>query len=79
MKIYSVFDEEFANYGQVLKGYDTAGLIAAMNKIPLPADGVDLSRLLTNLKKRLYTRNLRIKHTAECLLNWECAGGIILN
>ena len=40
MKIFSVFDPEFAPYGKVLDGYDTAELAAAMNTIPLPAEGV---------------------------------------
>ena len=40
MKIYSVFDPEFAPYGKVLGGYDTAELIEAMKAIPLPEEGV---------------------------------------
>ena len=40
MKIYSVFDPEFAPYGKVLDGYDTAGLIEAMKAIPMPEAGV---------------------------------------
>ncbi len=51
MKIYSVFDEEFSNYGQVLEGYDTQGLIAAMNAIPLPAEGVDYKPAIPELEK----------------------------
>ncbi len=51
MKIYSVFDEEFSNYGQVLEGYDTQGLIAAMNAIPLPAEGVDYKPAISELEK----------------------------
>ncbi len=39
MKIYSVFDPEFAPYGKVLGGYDTAELIEAMKAIPLPENG----------------------------------------
>ena len=39
MKIFSVFDPEFAPYGKVLEGYDTAELTAAMNAIPLPENG----------------------------------------
>ncbi len=61
MKIYSVFDEEFANYGQVLKGYDTAGLIAAMNKIPLPADGVDYKPAIDELEKEAIYTELKDK------------------
>lgn len=40
MKVYSVFDSEFAPYGKVLDAYDTAELISAMNKIELPPEGV---------------------------------------
>ncbi len=39
MKIFSVYDPEFKAYGQVLEGYDTAGLLEAMNAIPLPEEG----------------------------------------
>ncbi|MCR5649920.1 MAG: DUF4867 family protein [Lachnospiraceae bacterium] len=61
MKIYSVFDEEFANYGQVLKGYDTAGLIAAMNAIPLPAEGVDYKPGIPELEKEPIFAELKDK------------------
>ena len=40
MKIYSVNDPEFAAYGKVLTGYDTKELLAAMEKIDHPAEGV---------------------------------------
>ena len=33
MHIYSVTDPEFRSYGKVLEGYDTAELLAAMEKI----------------------------------------------
>ena len=39
MKIYSVYDPEFKPYGKVLTGYDTSGLLNAMNTIPLPESG----------------------------------------
>ena len=39
MKIYSVYDEEFIPYGQVLEGYDTGGLLEEMKKFPLPEEG----------------------------------------
>ena len=35
MKLYSVYDEAFRNYGSVLEKYDTAPLLAAMEKFPL--------------------------------------------
>jgi hypothetical protein len=40
MKFYSVYDPEFKAYGQVLEGYDTKELCAAMMKIDLP-EGVN--------------------------------------
>ena len=61
MKIYSVFDEEFSNYGQVLEGYDTAGLIAAMNAIPLPADGVSYEPGIDSLEKEPIFNELKDK------------------
>ena len=39
MKIYSVNDPEFREYGKVLEGYDTKELIDAMNNIALPDAG----------------------------------------
>ena len=39
MHIYSVTDPEFKPYGKILEGYDTAELLAAMEKIPLPEEG----------------------------------------
>ena len=40
MKIYSVNDPEFAEFGKVLDGYDTAELIEAMNNVAMPDGGV---------------------------------------
>ncbi len=41
MKILSVLDPSFQNYGQVLTGYDTAELLATLDKVsPLP-EGVE--------------------------------------
>lgn len=39
MKIESVFDKEFAHYGQVHEGYKLDGLLAVMETIPLPEEG----------------------------------------
>lgn len=39
MKIYSVTDKEFAPYGRVVTGYDTAALAAALAATPLPEAG----------------------------------------
>ena len=40
MKIESVYDASFNPYGQVLSGYDAKALMASMDAIPLPAEGV---------------------------------------
>lgn len=39
MKVYSVYDKEFAPYGKVLEGYDLTELLEEMKKIPMPAEG----------------------------------------
>lgn len=39
MEIKSVFDKEFARYGQVHEGYELGGLLSAMETIPLPEEG----------------------------------------
>lgn len=51
MKIYSVTDPEFAEYGKVLEGYDTAELTKAMNDIALPAEGVAYEPWIDSLEK----------------------------
>ena len=51
MKIYSVNDPEFSEYGKVLDGYDTAELISAMDSITLPADGVAYEPWIDSLEK----------------------------
>ncbi|MBQ9251620.1 MAG: DUF4867 family protein [Clostridia bacterium] len=63
MKIYSVSDPEFAPYGKVLPGYDTAELLAAMEAIPLPEAGtayepgiasLEACRIFSCLQDRAY-------------------------
>lgn len=49
MKFYSVYDPEFAPYGKVLEGYDTAELIAAMSKIE-KAEGVSYEPAIDSLE-----------------------------
>lgn len=39
MEIKSVFDGEFARYGQIHEGYELDSLLAAMKAIPLPESG----------------------------------------
>ena len=51
MKIYSVTDPEFSEYGKVLEGYDTAELIKAMDSIALPDEGVAYEPWIDSLEK----------------------------
>lgn len=41
MKIYSVYDAEFSNYGQILTGYDTEELLKLFDEITAAGEGVD--------------------------------------
>lgn len=41
MKIHSVYDKEFASYGHVVTGLDTAALLDALKKTPQPDTGVE--------------------------------------
>ena len=50
MHIYSVYDKEFAPYGKIIEGVDTAELLAAMSKIALPADGVAYEPAIDSLE-----------------------------
>ena len=49
MKIYSVYDPEFAPYGKVLEGYDTAELVDAMLKFPF-GEGVSYEPAIDSLE-----------------------------
>lgn len=51
MKIYSVYDPEFAEFGKVLKGYDTKELMSAMDAIALPDEGVSYEPWIDSLEK----------------------------
>ena len=50
MKIYSIYDKEFAPYGKVIEGVDTAELVEAMKAIPLPSDGVSYEPAIDSLE-----------------------------
>lgn len=39
LPVYSVFDKEFSLYGRVLTGFDTAEIMAAGERIPMPESG----------------------------------------
>ena len=50
MEFISVYDPAFKPYGKVLEGYDTAELIDAMNRIPLPENGTDYAPGIDSLE-----------------------------
>ena len=50
MKIYSVYYSEFAPYGRVMEGYDTAALCKAMRRFPLPESGTAYEPSLLELE-----------------------------
>ncbi len=50
MKIYSVFDEEFKSYGQVIEGYDATLLVNAMNAIEMPSSGTSYEPGIASLE-----------------------------
>ena len=50
MKVFSVYDAEFAPYGKVLEGYDTKELLEAMNQIALPETGTSYEPGIASLE-----------------------------
>ena len=50
MKIYDVTDQEFIPYGTILEGYDTAELVEAMKKIPMPEEGTAYENSIESLE-----------------------------
>lgn len=51
MKIYSVYDKEFKEYGQVVDGYDLDELMEAMKKIELPKSGTAYQASIDSLEE----------------------------
>ena len=66
MKIYSVYDPEFAEFGKVLKGYDTKELMSAMDAIALPDEGVSYEPWIDLLRNVLSLVSLRQTSQAVC-------------
>lgn len=52
MKIYPVSDPAFVPYGRVVEGYDTKGILEAMQTIPMPEKGT------------MYEPKMEVLHTA---------------
>ncbi|MCR5735786.1 MAG: DUF4867 family protein [Lachnospiraceae bacterium] len=61
MKFYSVYDEEFKNYGTVLEGYDTKSLLEAMKSIPMPESGTKYEASIDALEKEPIFKELKEK------------------
>lgn len=51
MKILSVFDKEFKEYGRVISGVDFEELMVEMDKIPMPEQGVSYEPAIESLEK----------------------------
>lgn len=58
MEIKSVFDKEFAPYGQIHEGYGLDGLFAAMDAIPLPEEGTAYQPFIESLEAQPVFRQL---------------------
>ncbi len=41
MKVNSIYDTRFSRYGRVVEGYDFSQLIARMNQLPMPLQGIE--------------------------------------
>lgn len=50
MEIKSIFNREFASYGQVHPGYALEGLLRAMESIPMPEQGTDYRPAIPELE-----------------------------
>ena len=59
MWIYSVNSPEFKPYGRVLPGYDTGALQEAMNRIPMPQQGVSYQAGIPALEQQEIFQQLR--------------------
>lgn len=60
MVILSVYDKEFARYGQILEGYNVKEMMAALEKhTPLPTDGVDYVAGVPELEATEVAKELR--------------------
>ena len=51
MKIYNVTDEQFKEYGSVMKGYDFTELLSALSELPIPDDGIVYQASVETLEK----------------------------
>ena len=61
MKIYSVYDKEFKEYGQIIEGYDTAELVEAMKAIPYPAEGNSYETSIASLEACAIFDELKVR------------------
>jgi hypothetical protein len=76
MKLESVFDAGFREFGQVLEGYDFTSLLEALReKIPMPDDGVVYGRLKRRWKRRALSASCNRDISETCRFSWDIATG----
>ncbi len=51
MEIRSVYDEQFAEYGRVLEGYEPDEVLRAMDAVPMPEEGVKYEPAIESLER----------------------------
>ena len=66
MKIESVFDASFRQYGKVVKGLHLDELLTALSKTEKPTDGVIYVPVMILWKTHLRKKNWKTMYMAEC-------------
>jgi len=61
MKIYSVSDEQFKDYGCVLDGYDYSELFENLGKVDIPSDGIVYKASEETLEKCATAKEMEIR------------------
>ncbi len=61
MKIYSVYDEQFKEYGFVLEGYDYSELFKNLANIDLPADGIVYMASVEELESCAVAKEMEVR------------------
>lgn len=78
MKICSVYDAEFARYGRVHSGIESAALLREMEKIPLPESGTAYEPSIAALEACEAFADYRTSVFGRaCRCSSACAGGTI--
>ena len=61
MKIYSVNDEQFKEYGFVLDGYDYSELFKNLANIPMPEDGIEYIASIKELEDCAIAKEMEVR------------------